>query len=92
MGTAVGSEAGGEQPSDSSMAATNADTGSGDAMVSDTGSGSAGGSQAHVVRVTGLFEIPLADVVTVCGESSEMTVSDAVVQQRTTVGSGSTTN
>lgn len=71
-----GQETGTSAPADSPAA------GSDDAMQGD---------QPAVVRVTGLFEIPIAEVVTLCGESPEMSVSDAVEQQRTG-SSGSSSN
>lgn len=50
------------------------------------------GDQPSLVRVTGLFEIPVEEVVTFCGENQDMTVSDAVQQHRNSGGSGDSSN
>ncbi len=93
---AEGQEAGTSAPADTTAAdSTAADSTAADSTAAgSTAAGSDGtmqGDQPAVVRVTGLFEIPIAEVVTLCGESPEMTVSDAVEQQRTG-SSGSSSN
>ncbi len=75
-----------------STTATTAATASGGDMTGQTSGGTSQPGQPQVVRVTGLFEIPIADVVTLCGESPEMSVSDAVEQHRNGSGTGSSTN
>lgn len=47
-------------------------------------------TETGMVMVDGMFAIPLADVVTMCTQSPEMLVSDALVQHRD--GAGTTTN
>lgn len=53
------------------------------------GSGATSGGSMNVVRVTGMFEIPVEQVMVVCGQSPDMKASDAVEQNR---GSGASTN
>ncbi|MCQ0970454.1 hypothetical protein MLD63_08465 [Paracoccus sp. TK19116] len=60
-----------------------------DGAMSQDASGAASNTQAEVVRITGLYEIPIEEVVTFCGESPDMTAMDAVRQHA--AGSSETT-
>lgn len=71
----------GEGESDSSQAADTA----GDQSGTPDG-------DVTIVRVSGMFEIPVEEVITVCTDSPEMTASDAIEQKRSESNAGSTSN
>ena len=73
--------------SDAAGAATGGSGATSGEQASASGSGS--GGSMNVVRVTGMFEIPVEQVMVVCGQSPDMKASDAVEQNR---GSGASTN
>lgn len=82
----------GGSPATASNGNASSTAGEGGSTAADS-NGGASGDTMNVVRVTGMFEIPVEQVMVVSGQSPEMTAADAVEQNReSSSGSSSSTN
>lgn len=77
-----------------SAAATSEDTEADSGMAADAGSDQASTANGDVaiMRVSGMFEIPVEEVITVCTDSPEMKATDAIEQKRSESGADSAAN